>query len=876
MGGLSAWHTSRGSRSPRGAPVCPELPARRRRTPHDVIRLVYALVALFALFALASAEPAKVPDPRKLPDDIPPQPLFSALTVFQQMTGLSWGFGTGASADNQQSPGARRGLPLQTALNQLLRGTHLKAVPATATSYLIQLDNPKSLPAAPDSTATDVPEEIVIRGTRWENYVTQWPVDAVLWDSAAIEASGVKNIADIAEFTPAADWGFFSSVGSGVYTDLIIRGVTDRHGSTTGIFFDEVAIPAARSNTFGRALPPTFDLERVEVLRGPQGARLGADTQGGAALFIPESPSLDGFTATTRAEFAMTERGDPSYEVGGAAGGPIRKGELGFRVSAWYRTDGGYVNLVNPFDPTNCSTNCRVIDANANEVTSEAFRAALTWEPSSGWKITPAFDYTAVRSRDSPAFFTYLSDPGAGRLDNGSLIAQPFDDRFYLGTLKIKVDLPGGAELDSLSAYYRRLGDLLVDDTESQKWGGWGNPRGLEYPSSYNDAVITSAALRQDMFSQELRLLSKHDANPSWLAGLYYAHTGDTEAYRVTAQHIPANNDLPLDLANSTTTEQSQLGAFGEVRVRFLGRLTLAAGARIERERYDSQAPGPPEAFVGHSDQTMLAPSLSLFYEADSNQVYYFSTSRGYSPAGVDAALPTCYSNPLPYPADTLWSYEFGTKLRLADGEGYLNATAFDARWNNGPDVIFNCLVTHVPGGAFSRGVELDAQLLRWNLLSTLSLAYIDAHYTDTASYNGNVIVNDGDVLGTPPLVASPWTVVASLQRTLVLRGALTLTLRGEDAYHSHNGGPFYTTIFPSQFNAPNLGGDPATNILNLRATMSLPSAGRNLDVALFLNNVFDSQPTLLKRTKGIDDSTLTYATTFRPRTLGVTATCRF
>jgi outer membrane receptor protein involved in Fe transport len=842
----------------------------------------------YALLVLLFIEPVTA---RNLPDDIPPQPLFSALTVFQQMTGYSWGFNRDvpASSDRQQSPGARRGLTPQTALEQLLRGTGLKAVAANGTSFfLIELQNPKPPPSFADATPSEPMEEVVIR-TRWENYVTQWPVDAVPWDSSAIEASGVKNIAEIAALTPGADWGFFSSVGSAVYTDLIIRGVTDRHGSSTGIFFDEVAIPAAHSNTFGRALPPTFDLEQVDVLRGPQGTRLGANTQGGAALFVPASPSLTTFTAVTRAELALTERGDPSYEVGGAAGGPIREDKIGYRVSAWYRTDGGYVNLVDPFDPKDCNSNCKVIDANANEVTSEAFRAALTFAPSPGWTVTPAYYYTDVRARDSPSFFNYLSDPRAGRLDNGSLIAQPFDDRFGLGTLKIKVDLPRGAELDSLSAYYRRLGDLLVDDTESVKWGGWGNTapgRGPEYPLNYNDAVITSVALRQSEFSQELRLLSSSDVNPSWLAGLYYAHIGDTEAYRVTGQHIPAFGNLPLDATNSTTTEQSQLGAFGELRVRFLGRLTLAAGARLEREQYDSRTTGQydpnpnippgPGPFLAHSDHTLLAPSASLFYEAATGQVYYLSASRGYSPAGVDAALPTCFENAMPYPTDTIWSYEVGTKLRLGDGDDYLNATAFDARWNNGPNVTVNCLYAHIPGGAFSRGVELDARLLHWSLLSTLSVAYIDARYGDTVSENGKVIVNEGDALGTPPLVASPWNVVASLQRTFPLRGALTATLRAEDAYHSHNSGPFYTGIPATIYYAPNLGGDPATNILNLRATLSVPAAGRNLDVALFLTNVFDSQPTLLTRTKGINVSTLAYATTFRPRTLGVSGTCRF
>lgn len=844
--------------------------ARRRRFRAYLGSVVYVLLAMAAVRAEAAA-PLK-----KLSANIPPQPVIDALAAFERDTGLACFFRKDVPADaaGRHSHGTHAGLAAERALEELLSGTGLTYEKLNESGFSIK---PRSAPRAAvvESATDDATPTVTVTGTRWEWHVTQEPVAYTPWDSAAMEASGVKGIADVAALTPGADWGFYSSVGSGVYTDLVVRGVTDRHGSATGIFYDEIAIPAARSNTFGRALPPYFDLDRIEVLRGPQGATLGADSQGGAALFVPRQPSLTNFSAVTHAEWAMTERGDPSYELGAAAGGPISDGELGYRVSAWYRTDGGYVNLVNPFT---CLPTCTTVDANANEVTTESFRAALTYMTPSAWSITPALTYTAARSRDSPAFFTYLSSPGDGRLDNGSLIPQPFDDRFTLASLKVKGNIRE-VELDSLTAYYRRLGDLAVDDTESSKWGGWNNPQypgQPAYPASYRDAVITTAALRQSLFSQELRLLSPvTDHSLTWMAGAYYSRTSDTEAYRVTGQHIPILDDQPLDASNSTTTEQTQLGAFGEVHQRLLAQLTLAAGVRVEWQQYDSHA-GPP-LFHATWSETLVAPTASLFYEAG-GALYNLTVSRGYSPAGVDAALPTCFENPSPYPADTLWSYEVGAKLKLHDGLDYLHAAVFDARWNNGPVATGNCLVTHVPGGAYSRGVELDAQLwLPWDLRSSLSFAYIDARYTDTVAADGQVIVNDGDALGTPPLVASPWNVVGSLERTFWLRGTMSATVRADDAFHSHNGGPFYTGIpSPSPYYAPYIGGNPATNFLNLRATVSLLAFGHSADVALFLNNAFDSQPTLLKRNKGVDISTLYYATTFQPRTLGLAGTVRF
>ena len=125
------------------------------------------------------------------------------------------------------------------------------------------------------------------------------------------------------------------------------------------------------------------------------------------------------------------------------------------------------------------------------------------------------------------------------------------------------------------------------------------------------------------------------------------------------------------------------------------------------------------------------------------------------------------------------------------------------------------------------------------------------------------------------------------------MRDGLQATLRAEDAFHSHNAGPFYTGIpHPAGFvpnYAPGLTGDPATNVVNLRVILSarapnpLPALRHcaadepaSFDVALYLNNFFDSQPTLLKRNKGADYNTLYYATTFRPRTVGIAGTWRF
>jgi outer membrane receptor protein involved in Fe transport len=841
-------------------------------------------------YAVAAAPPAT------LSADIPPQNLASALQAFTELTQVSVTWPPEMDAGALHSHFAHAGIAPQRALAELLQGTGLTFEFVGERTVAIhapprQSDAVRAPPLPPEM------QEVHIQGLRWERQLTRQPVNVTSLDATTLQDSGIKGLADIGSLIPGVDFGFFSSVGSGVYTDIIIRGVTDRHGSTTGLFFDDIPLPAARSNTFGRALTPYFDLAEIEILSGAQGPLLGADTQGGAVRFVTRQPNLQTYNGFAHAEWAATARGDPSYEAGAALGGPLIEDTLGFRLSAWYRTDGGYVSLVNPFE---CSDSgpCTVLNKNANTLTSESFRAALTWQLSD-IKLTPSLDYTSSRAGDSPAFYTYLSNPGAGQLYNGSLIPQPFNDSFWLGSLKVTDDL-AWAELESVTAYYHRKGDLIVDDTESMKWGppgvGWGNPAGPAFPVSYSNLVTTSTQLRQDMFSQELRLVSpiRKDAL-TWNAGISYVNTHDTEAYRVVGDYIP-NLQGPLDLAASTTTIPQRLAAYGQL-ARTFGHYTVRAALRVEHDWYESDTPSwsgipsPPPlvpfhgTFHASASETLAIPAFSLFYQPAVDSLYYASVSKGFSPAGVDAALPTCFQIAQPYPTDTLWSYELGAKFGLLEERPYLYLSLFSSRWDNGPDIIKNCLVTHIPGGALSRGFELKTGSHFGNLHASLEVTYIDAYYTDTLTApNGKLFVNSGDALGTPPLVASPWNVLATLEQSFPLGGRLEARIRAENAFHSHNDGPFYTGNPGALFyeaNAPGLTGDPATNLLNLRAILDLTRAGwaahaQQFEIALFMNNVFDAQPTLLKRNKGVDESTLYYATTFRPRTIGLTGTWGF
>jgi outer membrane receptor protein involved in Fe transport len=800
--------------------------------------------------------------------NIPRQDLATALATLARQTGLQLVYVSDVVGARKSQP-ARAGWPAARALARMLAGTGLRYEFLNARTVRIYApapadDSNAALADTRQIAAAATLDQVVVTATRRAQDVDRLPANVVLWSAEAMAASGAKGLPDLGALTPGVEFDFFSTVGSGIYTNMAIRGVTDRHGTATGVYLDGIALPPVRSNTFGRALPLVFDLDRVEVLRGPQGTMLGANTQGGAVGFIPTAPGLDEFHGLTHAEWGTPARGGPSYEAGAALGGPLRPQVLGFRLSGWYRVDGGFIDRSNPFTGA-------VVDPDSNRTVSKSLRGALAYQPTPRLHLDAALNYVASAARDSASYYTYLSEPGSGVLRNGSLLQQPFMDAFVLGTVHVVAAL-GRGELDTVTGYFHRSGHALIDDTESRKWGGWGNPLGPEFPVDYRNAVTTSIELQQRQFSQDVRYTAAaDDGRARWTAGVYFADIGTRAQDGVQAQFIPVLGG-PLLAENVTATTQTQLAAYGQFELALSRHLRLGTGLRIEREFYDARSYAAP-AFQASDSSLMVAPKLTLSYETGAHQLSYFTAAKGYAPAGVDPAIPTCFLNPTIYPADTLWSYELGAKRALYDGRLHIDASVFHVRWDNGVATTGNCLFTHQPGMAVSNGADLQAELsLGEHDRVTLTASYVDAHYAQTVLAGGQAVVHAGDAVGTPPLVTSPLNLRVAIEHRMPMFGDSRVTLRAEDVYHSRNSGPFYTSDPASPNYAPGLAPDPATNVLNLQGELKRAQ----LDFSLRLSNALDSQPVLLKRNKGVDVSTLFYATTLRPRTLTASVSWHF
>jgi TonB-dependent Receptor Plug Domain len=628
------------------------------------------LVGLLLAPAVGAVTPA--PEGPALKVAIARQSLSSALDEFCEQTGLEHGFLAAVGA-RQQSRGARAGLKPAAALEQLLAGTGLQfqfetehlftILPSTAA---VSTEAPRPMPvSSPEQTL----EEVMVTANRRLQRANRLPMSISVLTHEDMTESGIKVTPDIAARTTGMEFDYLSYVGAGVYTNMAVRGVTDRHGTVTEIFLDDIPIPEVRSNTFGRALPAAFDLDRSEVVRGPQGTIMGANTQGGAIRYVPNQPSMkENLSAGAESEWAITDGGAPSYEAGSWLDSTLVRDTVGIRLSGWYRSDGGYVSRVNPFtcfagtsvDPANCS----VVDSDADRITSRSFRGILTFKPTESVTITPALSYEANSARDSSAFFTYLTpDPAPGDLYNGSLFSQPAADAFYLSTLKITADF-AATELTAVSSYFDRTGRLRVDDTESIGWGGWNNPYNLgpEYPASYGNAITTTIGLTQRTFSQEVRLASKGPPgaayNPNappdpsqvgdftWFMALSFAGARYREADHVVAPMVHITTPLvyagPLDIPDTTTTVQNHWALFGDATRTISRGFSVNAGLRLEHDDYSAHDLGMlgGAPFQQHAAEYNAVPRLALTYSITSS---IFPRPRAFRrPAWMRPCPPAC------------------------------------------------------------------------------------------------------------------------------------------------------------------------------------------------------------------------------------------
>lgn len=755
-------------------------------------------------------------------------------------------------------------------------------------------------PASQASAAEDknTVEMVVITAQRRADPLIKVPLSVSAIDAGTLERQGVRSMADIAALTPGVEFQK-QSFGAGSGNFIAIRGIMSGNvgvtggntADTTGVYIDDTPIQSRKldGQYSGNAFPQVFDLERVEVLRGPQGTLWGAGSEGGSVRFITPQPAMKEAAGFARIEASHTANGDPSYEAGIAYGAPIIKDELGFRASAWTRKDGGFVDRV-ATDAAG-AFNGTTVDRRANHSEMQVFRAAVGFKPLSDVMITPSVYYQNSDVNDSGSYWVHLSDRDAGVLRNGNRLAQPASDRFVLPALKVEGTL-GGVKIVNSMSYFRRDAAATNDYTNVIPQLLGMSP----YSAGAGATAPSVSKSRQRNLVEEFHLESSDpDSRLTWIAGLFYSDAKQQANQQTADTGVTAPVPLPpqylglYDFYSDLSTRDRQLAVFGEANYQITDKLKATLGLRVARTRLDfdhfqaGSFVGPaPVTHQGKQEETPSTPKVGLTYQAEKNTMFYATASKGYRVGGVNGAVgPTCAgalgelglsSAPPTFSSDSVMSYEVGAKGLALSNRLAFEASVFHTDWNRiQQSVTLTCgfPVTFNAGKAVSNGFDLTLQSRFGPVQLSQAIGYTDAYYTKDVGTGAGTLIRSGTTLG-----VAPWTSTTALQYNFVLADHSSY-VRADYVYRSHNSArsqkqdPAAVTSYD-----PTIPLDPDTTQLNLRAGTTFDLLD-GLDLAVFVINATNSQPQLsLFHTT--PSSTLYTAGTGRPRTIGVTVTANF
>jgi iron complex outermembrane recepter protein len=773
-------------------------------------------------------------------------------------------------------------------------------------------------------------QEVVVTATRREESLSKVPISVMALTEEALDNRGIKDFSEIARFTPGVN---FDTSGTNT---ISIRGISSTGGAgTTGIYIDDTPIQM-RALAFNpdEALPKSFDIDRVEVLRGPQGTLFGAGSEGGTVRYITTQPSVNRSSAYARAEIATTDNGAPSYEGGFAVGGPLIDNTLGARITLWYRRDGGWIDDINP-------VTLAPVQSNANYVDTYLARLAFLWTPSDKWSFTPSIYYQNQKRNDINNFWPLYSDPNAGKFVNADPTQRRVPDKFYLTSLKIQGDL-GAAQFISNTSYYDRKNQ---DGYEGTLYNlGFYQlyaflppyPTGASYPlidgaglhlpaGAMNYVSPSTVDNSQINITQEFRLQSSDpNARLLWTTGLFFSENrqsyleqihdpmlsqfqnaliGDPDIVNIFG--VGYSPDFPEDsYFLQTHAKDEQYAVFGEATYGVTEKLRLTAGARFSKNKYSfdtytggPQLFGPSARGSGSNSENSFTPKLSVQYQADPNNMFYATYAKGFRPGGANNPLPyaACSTDfqafgianaPTTYNSDTVDSYEIGAKNNL-NNRIRIASSIYYIKWNDIQQVVVPpiCQISFISnlGKAASKGIDLQVEAsLTDSLLLDVAAGYNSARYTQDSRLSGtetNPIVADGNAIVGQTSEAgygqatTPVTVAAGLEYRFNAFAHESF-LRVDYTYEGRAKWPTASQDPNTLQYDPNNYVLPGTTFTSLRGGMQFGS----VSLAAFCDNLTNTHALTAYNwtiNPGDGNSRLERQYTFRPRTIGITAIYR-
>jgi len=692
--------------------------------------------------------------------------------------------------------------------------------------------------SAPQNAApTSAPQvsDVVVTATKRSQHLQKVPIAVTALTGQVITKMGGSDLADIAGAIP----GLSLESDRAGENQTYIRGISEVAGGapTVGIYMDEIPITTFSGEQVNIK---TFDLDRIEVLRGPQGTLYGEGSEGGTIRVVTNKPNTTTFQAGLFALASATDRGGPNGEVDGMVNVPLVDDKLALRL----------VGLSSDYD--GWITNPVIGKSHYNTNTDFTGRATLRFTPDDKTIIDLGYMHQYANS----------DGPSQGDIDYRDYAGtpEPRNDRFDVYSITASRDF-GFATLTSATGYFVR------DSLSHNDFTSVAPILSFLFSTPVNTADIIRPN-NQRAFTEEVRLVSDPGSGPlAWTIGGFYKN--DTIDIANTAQTSPV---LPASVFTLNVDDtSSQYAVFGEGDYALTNQLHLIAGVRyFDEDRHTDSAVGGllPLALSGTgfsglkqtASTSQVTPKISLNYNITADALVYATASSGFRAGDINPYAFLFPGAPASFGPEHLWNYEGGAKTSWLDKRLTVNLAVYHIVWQNviidadAPNALFGYSVNG--GDAHSDGVELEVTAVPVQGL-TLSFAgdYNEAKIDSVSKAGVGVLAAPGATLPFAPR----YKLYGGAEYDFpVLDGSWTGRGRVDVSYN----GLTYSAVS----NLPATINQPYTTV-NLRVGISRD----RLDLSLFADNVGDARGELVSLDNGTGESTL-----IRPRTVGVSISKQF
>jgi outer membrane receptor protein involved in Fe transport len=575
-------------------------------------------------------------------------------------------------------------------------------------------------------------EEVIVTASRREQSLQNVAASVAVVDPQQFAESGVNSLSGVLAYVPGIVVTDGGAPGQG---SVSMRGVANMFDApTVGIYVDDIPYGSVSSFANGAnfALDSLLgDVERVEVIKGPQGTLFGSASMGGSLRYITKQPSLKGTEGRVSVDLSDTTGGGTNELYKGRFSMPIVDDKLGFSVSGFYQDNEGFIDQA------------LRDEKNVNDSQLKGGSAALLYQPVDAFKIklnymTQRFDFG---NTNQVPFNLPSGDPKYGKYQKVSAGSTPTEIKFdlYAGTAEYKADW---ATITLASSYQQFAQNAILDLTAA--FGPFADNR-LHVPVGTN-TVLLNFDISTDRWVEELRFTSPNNDRLEWLFGLYYTEEKSKNFQATDVQ--PGPLDIVTQQFPSTYRETA---AFGNITLYFTPQLDATVGMRYSSNDMGVTftgtgvlaGPNLPRTTVSDNVETYM---FNLRYRPSDTLSFYGRIANGYRPASANLGLidpDTGQVISVPFvKADTLWSYEVGAKGNAAGGKVAYDVALYHIKWKD-LQIFRSFLGANVGGNA-------DSDVSANGVEGTLSLRPIDSlSIVGTASYAASELdSNDASIGG--------------------------------------------------------------------------------------------------------------------------------